>query len=187
MYTWSNTASIGFKPEAWNTATDLSKGSGMAFPWMAAATIGSSIGSSIFGAIGARNAANTQANIANAQMKAAADQLKNQVLLSRDMAKFQMGGEIGSRVAQGTWMPDIDFGRQMAAKRFEAGPLGEQQLALGMQEARQRLGLEGSAEAKEASQRENRQRLKEALAQREGALSGMFGRIVRRNVDELFV
>ena len=44
------------------------------------------LGASIFGGMAQRR---TQANIANAQLAAAADQLKNQVEMTRDMTKFR--------------------------------------------------------------------------------------------------
>ena len=126
-------------------------------------------------------------DIANAQMAAAADQLQWQTALARETAKGQLGGEIGSRVAQGTWMPDIELGRQREAAMFEAGPLAERQLALDVDRARREFGLTQSAEAREARQRENREALKRSLAEKEGQLAGMFGRIAPRDVSTLFV
>jgi hypothetical protein len=142
------------------------------------------IGASLFGA----NAANqTRANIANAQMAAAADQLKWQTMLGREQAKGQMGSEIGSRVFQSTVAPDLEFGRQREAAMFAAGPLGERQLALDVERARRQFGLGQSAEAREAKQRENREALKRSLAEREAGMAGMFGRRAPVDVSTLFV
>lgn len=143
-----------------------------------------SIGASMFGANQAREA---QANIANAQMAAAADQLKWQTMLARETAKGQLGAEIGSRVFQSTVAPDIEFGRQREAAMFEAGPLGERRLGLDVERARRQTGLEGSAEARELRQRENREALKRSLAEREATMAGMFGRIAPREVGTFFV
>ena len=56
------------------------------------------LGASIFGGIAQRN---TQANIANAQMAAAADQLKNQIQMTRDMTKFQEASNITTDFSAG--------------------------------------------------------------------------------------
>jgi hypothetical protein len=142
------------------------------------------IGASLFGA----NAANqTRANIANAQMAAAADQLKWQAMLGREQAKGQMGSEIGSRVFQSTVAPDLEFGRQKEAAMFAAGPLGERQLALDVERARRQFGLGQSAEARESKQRENREALKRSLAEKETQMAGMFGRRAPVDVSTLFV
>lgn len=142
------------------------------------------IGASLFGA-GAAN--KTRASIANAQMAAAADQLKWQTMLGREQAKGQLGAEIGSRIFQSTVAPDLEFGRQKEAAMFAAGPLGERQLALDTERERRGFGLSQSAEAREARQRENREALKRTLAEKEGQLAGMFGRIAPRDVSTLFV
>lgn len=142
------------------------------------------IGASLFGASAANQ---TQANIANAQMAAAADQLKWQTMLGREQAKGQLGAEIGSRIFQSTVAPDLEFGRQKEAAMFAAGPLGERQLALDVERARRQFGLTQSAEAREARQRENREALKRSLAEREAGMAGMFGRIAPRDVGTMFV
>jgi hypothetical protein len=156
----------------------------MAFDPLTLGLGAASIGASLFGA----NAANqTRANIANAQMAAAADQLKWQTMLGREQAKGQMGSEIGSRVFQSTVAPDLEFGRQMEAAMFAAGPLGERQLALDVERERRKFGLGQSAEAREVKQRENREALKRSLAEKEAQMAGMFGRIGPRDVSTLFV
>lgn len=160
------------------------KGGGMAFDPVTLGLGAANIGASMFGASQARQA---QASIANAQMAAAADQLKWQTMLARDTAKGQLGAEIGSRVFQSTVAPDIEFGRQREAAMFEAGPLGERQLGLDVERARRQFGLEGSAEVREAKQRENREALKRSLAEREATMAGMFGRIAPREVGTFFV
>ena len=49
------------------------------------------------------------------------------------------------------------------------------------------LGLQGSEEAKALSRRQNKEALKRTLADRQGAMMGMFGRIAPVNVENLFV
>lgn len=142
------------------------------------------LGASIFGGIGARNA---QTSAANAQMRAAADQLKWQTALGREQAKGQMGSEIAGRVWQSTTAPDLELGRQKEAAMFEAGPLAARQLAADADRARQEYGLRGSGEAVALRQKENRDALKRSIAERQAALTGMYGRIAPINIDTLVV
>ena len=142
------------------------------------------IGASLFGA----NAANqTRANIANAEMAAAADQLKWQTMLGREQAKGQMGAELGSRIFQSTVAPDLEFGRQKEASMFAAGPLGERQLALDVERARRTFDLGQSADAREARQRENKEALKRTFAEKQAQMAGVFGRIAPQDVSTYFV
>jgi len=136
---------------------------------------------------GANRAANTQASIANAQMAAAADQLKWQTMLGREQAYGQAGQEIAGRTAQGTWMPDLELGRQMFAKKFESGPLAEMESATFSDRARRGVALGSSFESREQNQRANREALKASLAEKEAAMAGMFGRIAPRDVGTMFV
>lgn len=129
----------------------------------------------------------TQASIGQGQLDSAADQLKWNLLHGRDIAKFGEGGNIGARVSQGTWMPDIEFGRQREAAMFETGPLAERRMALATEGQRRGFGLANSAEAREVSQRENREALKRSLAEKQGQMMGTFGRIAPVDVGTLFV
>jgi hypothetical protein len=158
------------------------KGGGMFDPL----TAGLGLASAGIGAIAGIGANRTQASIAQAQMAAAADQMKWNILHGRDMAKFGEGGNIGARVAQGTWMPDIEFGRQKEAALFDTGPLAERRMALETEGRRRGFGLANSAESREISQRENRDALKRTLADRQGQMMGMFGRIAPVDVNTLF-
>ena len=142
------------------------------------------LGASIFGGMSARA---TQANIANAQMAAAADQLKNQIQMTRDMTKFQEASNIANRVFGATTGADIEMERQRRGALFREGPLRELQLAGDMAAGRAALGLQGSEEAKSIARRANKQKLKDTLAQKQGSMMGMFGRIAPVDVDSLFV
>jgi len=149
------------------------------------ATLGfANLGASIFGGMAARR---TQANIANAQMAAAADQLKNQIQMTRDMAKINVGDNVASRVFGATTGADIEMERQRRGALFKEGPLRELQLAGDMAAGRAALGLQGSEEAKSIARRANKQKLKDTLAQKQGSMMGMFGRIAPVDVDSLFV
>lgn len=149
-------------------------------------TAGLGLASAGIGALAGIGAQRTQASIAQAQMAAAGDAMKWNILQGRDMAKFGEAGNIGARVAQGTWMPDLEFGRQREAAMFETGPLAERRLALATEGQRRGFGLANSAEAREVSQRENREALKRSLAEKQGQMMGMFGRIAPVDVGTLF-
>ena len=150
-------------------------------------TAGLGFASAGIGALAGFGANRTQASIANAQMAAAADQMKYNILQGRDMAKFGEGGNIGARVAQGTWMPDLEFDRQREAAMFETGPLAERRMATQTEGLRRGFGLANSAESREISQRENREALKRSLAEKQGQMMGTFGRIAPVDVNTLFV
>ncbi len=139
------------------------------------------------GLFGGLQANRLQSSIANAQLAAAGDQMKWNILQGRDIAKFGEAGNIGARVAQGTWMPDIEFERQKAAQMFETGPLAERQLALGSEAKRREFGLARSEDARALSQAENKKALQQALADRQGQMMGMFGRIAPVDTSTLFV
>ena len=129
----------------------------------------------------------TRRDIANPQMAAAGDQLRWQTALARETAKGGLAGDIANRVFGSTVAPDLEFGRQREAVMFAAGPLGERQLALGVEGKRREMGLQGSAEAKKLRQEQRKAELKQALAERQGQMAGMFGRIAPVDVSTLFV
>jgi hypothetical protein len=176
-------ASFNYNPSSGITGKASSGGGGMFDPL----TAGLGLASAGIGALTGMGAQKTQASIANAQMAAAADQMKWNILHGRDIAKFGEGGNIGARVAQGTWMPDVEFGRQKEASMFETGPLAERRMALATEGQRRGFGLANSAEAREVSQRENREALKRSLAEKQGQMMGTFGRIAPVDVGTLFV
>jgi len=70
---------------------------------------------------------------------------------------------------------------------FETGPLAERRMALATEGQRRGFGLANSAEAREVSQRENREALKRSLAEKQGQMMGTFGRIAPVDVGTLFV
>ena len=168
--------------EGMKSGIDKAKGGGGMDPFSIGLGV-ANLGANIFGGMAQRG---TQANIANARMAAAADALKTRVMEGRNMAKFQEAGAIGQRVF-GETAADLDFARGMRARKFEAGPLAEMQLAGEMAGRRAILGLEGSEEAKALRRRANRQKLKESLAAQQGQMAGMFGRIAPVDVETLFV
>ena len=178
--------SQGFQQDLGNY-NPLSDSSGGASTGMDPLTAGlgiANLGASIFGGMAQRR---TQANIANAQLAAAADQLKNQVEMTRDMSKFQEASNINNLVFSAGTGADLAYDRQRKAALFTQGPLRELKLAGDMAERRAFLGLAGSEEAKALSRRQNKEALKRTLADRQGAMMGMFGPIAPVNVENLFV
>jgi hypothetical protein len=159
-------------------------GGGMAFDPV---TLGLGIANIGAGLFTAGQANRTRQQVANAQMAAAADQLKWQTQLARESAYGGLASDLGNRVFSATTAPDLEFGRQREAAMFAAGPLGERQLALDVERGRRELGLKGSAEAKKLRQEERRAQLKKALAERQGQMAGMFGRIAPIDVSTMFV
>jgi hypothetical protein len=186
---FSNTNFNSFTPVAFGENTGslskgVSKGGKMAFDPLTLGLAGAGALASVFGA---NRAADTQAKVANAKLGLGADQLKWQVMLGREQGYGQAAQEIGNRTAQGTWMPDLELGRQLYAKKFQLGPLAEMESATFSDRARRGFALENSLEAREQSQRENRAALNRSLAEKEAVMAGMFGPIARPNLSTTFV
>ena len=150
-----------------------------------------SIGTSLFGASRAADATRQAGKDALRAAKIQAAQADRaaalQAMLGREQMKGNMAMDIGSRVAAGTWMPDLDLGRQMEAKMFEAGPLAERKLATKMMGERAMIGLEGSKEYQRLRDRESQRRIKEQIAPFAGKYAAMFGGINPINTRNLFV
>jgi len=159
-------------------------GGGMAFDPV---TLGLGVANIGAGLFTAGRASQTRRDIAAAQMAAAGDQLKWQTQLARESQKAGFAQDIANRVFGSTVAPDLELGRQREAAMFAAGPLGERQLALDVERGRREMGLKGSAEAKKLRQEQRRAELKQALAERQGQMAGMFGRIAPVDVSTLFV
>lgn len=139
------------------------------------------LGQGIFGMIGAQRQAETQASIANAQMAAQADAIRN----SREMAKGQLGMGMFNTIFGATTAPDIEFGRQLAAKRSEYAEFIPKQMGLGREQARWETAFRTSPEMLEANRRERMGRLQEAIAGYQAQPTGMFGPIRRINIESL--
>ena len=150
-----------------------------------------SIGASLFGASRAADATREAGKDAlrAAQVQAAqADRAAAlQAMLGREQMKAGMAMDIGSRVAAGTYMPDLDLGRQMEAKMFEAGPLAERQLATRMMGERAMMGLKGGQEYQRLRDKESQRKIKEQIAPFAGKYAAMFGGINPINTQNLFV
>lgn len=153
----------------------------MAFGWDDAILGAGTALSGLFGAIGANKQANTQAAIANAQMAAQADAIRQ----SREMAKGQMGMGMFNTLFGATTGSDIDFARQLAGKRAEYAELFPKQMGLNREQARWQAAFQTSPDVLEANRRERMGRLQEAIAGYAAQPTGMFGPIRRINIESL--
>lgn len=151
-------------------------------PFTAILGIGS-LGASIFGGIGQQQAA---AQSMQAQFDAQKAGTEAGARIAREQTYAQLGENLAARMAAER-AGETAFGLQKRAKQFELGPGFEQGLANAWQSAQRGKLSELTPAAKELSQRENRNKLREALAERQGAMTGMFGRIAPQDVTTLFV
>jgi len=138
-----------------------------------------SAGSSMFGANKAEEAArrsdNTSKQIAQAQLDAQRAGIEE----SRKLAQGNLGFGIFDKVFSAGTGADLDFGRQQKAALFSAGPLASLEAANKRDAFRAEIGMRGSAETKALEQAANREALKRTLAEKQGAMAGMFGRIAQ--------
>lgn len=128
-----------------------------------------------------------QANIANAQLAAQADSLKQGILYQRDAAKANIGLGMFGQIFGSTTAADLEFGRQAEAERLKYREFLPKQMALGREQARWQAAFENSADVKEASRRERLGRLQESIATLRATPTGMFGPIAQAPIESLMV
>jgi hypothetical protein len=158
-------------------------GGGMAFDPVTAVLGAANIGASIFGGIGTEKAQRRAAQDQAAAARYAADA---QAQTGRDVAKANLGQTMFGALF-GSREKDLDIGRQFEVAMLQAGPLGDAFRESKRRDMQAEFGFKTSAPFKEAQQRANREALKQSLAQRQGQMMGMFGRIAPQNVGTLFV
>jgi len=158
-------------------------GGGMAFDPVTAVLGAANIGASIFGGIGTEKAQRRAAQDQAAAARYAADA---QAQTGRDVAKANLGQTMWSGLF-GSREKDLDIGRQFEVAMLQAGPLGDAFREKKRRDMEMEFGFRTSAPFREAEQRANREALKQSLAQRQGQMMGMFGRIAPQNVGTLFV
>ena len=137
------------------------------------------IGMGLFGMNKADQQAQRQMEAANAN--AAANRQAN-----RDAAFIQQADNIANRSAQFGWGADLDFARQKEARMLETGLFGQRQMGLDNRAKLFNQALANSPDAKERMRFENELNLQRDLAQRMGAMQGMFGPIAPINVSSMF-
>lgn len=123
--------------------------------------------------IGARSAASA----AQAQMNAAADQLKTNVMMNREARKGNLAKFIGQNVADYGYGADLDFERQKKASVFDKTRGRDLDRGANIADFRAQLGLKEDPLYREQRQREKRFELDKITKQRQAAMEGMFGRI----------
>jgi hypothetical protein len=189
IYSSSDWGVADFDTSAWGSNYDTGKKpkSGgkkpMAFGWDDAILGVGMLAQGAFGAMGASKQANTQAAVANAQMAAQADAIRN----SRDMAKGQIAMGMWSNLFNTTTAADIDFGRQLAAKRKEYSEFIPKGFGLDREQARWQTDFALSPAARELASRQRLGRVKEAIAPGRAQMTGMFGRIAQAPTESFMV
>ena len=146
-----------------------------------------SAGSSMFGANkaeqSARRSDDTSRAIAQGQFAA-----HNAGLLeAREAEKSRLGYGIWDKVFSAGTGADLDFERQQKASLFQRNVLDRLSAANERDDIRARMGIEGSSAARELRQEANREALKRTLAEKQGQMMGMFGRIAPVDTSTLFV
>ena len=144
----------------------------MAIPYLGMAAIGGG-----FGLLGNIFGASSAASAAQAQMNAAADQLKTNVMLNREARKGNLAKFIGQNVADYGYGADLDFERQKKASIFDSTRKRDLDRGANIADFRAQLGLREDPLYREQRQREKRFELDKITKERQAAMEGMFGRI----------
>ena len=145
----------------------------MAIPYLGMAAIGGG-----FGLLGNIFGARSAASAAQAQMNAAADQLKTNVMMNREARKGNLAKFIGQNVADYGYGADLDFERQKKASIFDSTRKRDLDRGANIADFRAQLGLREDPLYREQRQREKRFELDKITKQRQAAMEGMFGKIV---------
>jgi len=144
----------------------------MAIPYLGMAAIGGG-----FGLLGNIFGARSAASAAQAQMNAAADQLKTNVMMNREARKGNLAKFIGQNVADYGYGADLDFERQKKASVFDKTRGRDLDRGANIADFRAQLGLKEDPLYREQRQREKRFELDKITKERQAAMEGMFGRI----------
>jgi len=196
-YNWNNPVdfSSGFGADTQGQFKDITsflpakQGGNMLLAPLAAPLLtgGLSAFTSMFGANKAEEAArrsdNTSKQIAQAQLDAQRAGIEE----SRNLAKGNLGFGIFDKVFSAGTGADLDFGRQRNAALFQRSTLDPMEFANKRDAFRAEIGMKGSAETKALEQAANRENLKRTLAEKQGQMMGMFGRIAPVDTSTLFV
>jgi hypothetical protein len=195
-YNWNNPVdfSSGFGADTQGQFKDITsflpakQGGNMLLAPLAAPLITGlfSAGSSMFGANKAEEAArrsdNTSKQIAQAQL----DAQRAGILESRELAKGNLGFGMWDKVFSAGTGADLDFGRQQKASLFQRNILDPLSAANERDDLRAKIGIEGSSAVRGLRQEANREALKRTLAEKQGQMMGMFGRIAPIDTSTLF-
>jgi hypothetical protein len=145
-----------------------------------------SAGSSLFGANQAAESARIADNTAKKIAQGQFDAQVQAILAGRDTNKAGLGFGIWDATSAATWRPDLAFGRDKAASLFQRNILDPLSSANERDDLRAKIGIEGSSAARGLRQEANREALKRTLAEKQGQMMGMFGRIAPIDTSTLF-
>ena len=145
-----------------------------------------SAGTSMFGANQAQQAAKRSEKLAkdNAFLNFFQSGLGRQAAQTADTN--QLAFAIGDRNFSNT-LSDLDFQRQKAGALFTEDILKPKAFTNQRDDFRARIGIEGSSAARELRQEANREALKRSIAEKQGAMRGMFGPIAPIDVSTITV
>ena len=131
-------------------------------------------GLSLFGSIlGARS----QASAAQAQMNAAADQLKQNIMMNREARKGNLAKFIGQNVADYGYGADLDFARQREASEFDSTRKRDLERGANIRDFEAMVGMKENPLFRQQQQRQFKRDLQRALVERQAAMRGMYGPI----------
>jgi hypothetical protein len=163
-------------------ATGSKGGLGGMDPFTAILGVGN-LAAGIFGGMGQQRAA---AQSMQAQLDAQKAGTEAGARIAREQAYGQLGENIAARLA-GERAAELGYGLQKRAKEWELGPGFDRNLANAWQSAMRSQAAQLTPESKEISQRENRRRMRETLAEKQAAMAGLFGPIAPQSATNLFV
>ena len=160
-----------------------SGGKSMFDPVSAGFTAAGMAAQGILGAIGANKQANALVHDVNSKNRKFVDS----VVEGRDMAKGQIAMGMFGTLYNTTTAADLDFGRQLAAKRKEYSEFIPKGFGLDREQARWETDFALSPAARELASRQRLGRVKEAIAPGRAQMTGMFGRIAQAPTESFMV
>ena len=195
-YNWSNPVdfSSGFGADTQGAFKDITsflpakQGGNMLLAPLAAAAVPAliSAGASMFGANQAQQAAKRSEKTA----KENAFLNYFQSGLGRQAAETANTNQYAFALGEGNFgntLSDLDFRRQQDAERFKRDILDPKDFANRRDDFRAKLGMEGSLEAKEFNQRQNRAKLVQSYVDQNARMENIFGPIATRDVSRIAV
>ena len=156
----------------------------MAFDPFSLAIAGLGAGVGALSGYGQQQAAN---KALEKQLQFQGDALKEGILFQRDSAKANIGLGMFGQIYGSTTGADLEFGRQVAAKRRELGEFMPKEMGLGREQATWETAFRNSPSFREMSRNERIGRLQETIAAARAQPTGMFGRIAQAPIESLMV
>ena len=160
-----------------------SGGKSMFDPVSAGLTAAGMAAQGILSAIGGNKQANAIVQRVNSDNRKFVDS----VIQGRDMAKGQIAMGMFGTLYNTTTGADLDFGRQLAAKRKEYSEFIPKGFGLDREQARWETDFALSPAARELASRQRLGRVKEAIAPGRAQMTGMFGRIAQAPTESFMV